>query len=477
MLKSEVQEATARALVVDDDAISRHMIAFALQQENFTCDSARDGIEAIGLLGLNPYDVLVTDLQMPTMNGFELVRELMESGSTPLVIVHTSVIDPAVARDLIAAGVDDIVFKPVDYAAFASKTRALFARRETQRKLRDTPRQNPMHSTLSDGNSESLSCVFSPPGIGGHVEEIPNYRIGRFLGAGTMGEVYEADHILLNRRCAIKFIRPDALSDELMRRRFTMEVRSAAKISHRNHVQIFDFGVTRKGHFYCAMELIQGCTLQELVENHGPLLPSRVIHFLIQACDGLEEAHRLGMIHRDLKPSNLMATQRDHQLDVLKILDFGLVLNTVTDLTGDTILTQAGMMCGTPAFIAPEQIIDAAGIDLRADIYALGATAYFLLTGQPPFVGTSLTAVVCAHLHEIAVPPSEINSDVPHDLDGVIMRCLQKSANQRFQSATELAIALNACSDFQCWTEIDAATWWDDAAVLTSTSGESATSP
>lgn len=147
-------------------------------------------------------------------------------------------------------------------------------------------------------------------------------------------------------------------------------------------MQIFEFGVTRKGHFYCAMELIQGCTLQELVENYGPLLPSRVIHFLIQACEGLQQAHRLGMIHRDLKPSNFKATQRDQQLDVVKILDFGLVLNTVTNPTGETILSQAGMLCGTPAFMAPEQIMDAASIDLRADIYALGATAYFLLTGQ-----------------------------------------------------------------------------------------------
>ncbi len=464
--------APIRALVVDDETISRRMIEFSLQQEGFECDSAKDGIEASEQLGEHSYDVVVTDLQMPRKSGFQLVQELLTIEPTPLMIVHTSLIEPRVASELIAHGVDDIVFKPVDYAAFASKVRALLLRRQTQGNCPDAADQNRLahHPGSSSSHSQmtaserDLPDVLADLGLAEHVDRVSNYRLGRLLGVGAMGEVYEAEHKLLHRRCAIKFIRPSLVSDASVRNRFLREVRSVARISHWNHVNIFDFGMAGDGHLYYVMELLQGCTMEELVTGHGPPPPSRALHLLAQTCDGLEVAHRGGSIHRDVKPSNLMVTHCDTCSDVIKILDFGLVLETGTTPNTETVLTQVGNFCGTPAFMAPEQIMNSSDVDARADIYSLGATAYSLLTGQLPFDAISPMAVVGYHLHEEVIPPSKHNEALSPEIETIILRCMSKKPEERFQSANSLAQAIRACNVYGHWTDHDAATWWNQMA-------------
>src|SRR5262249_55129696 len=190
-------------------------------------------------------------------------------------------------------------------------------------------------------------------------------------------------HRLLKRPCALKLIRPDSVADPRSVLRFEREVRLTARLSHPNTVEIYDYGRTEDGTYYYVMEYLPGLNLTELVQRHGPLPPGRVVYLLRQVCGSLREAHAAGLIHRDIKPSNIFASRRGGVDDVAKLLDFGLVLPLAqldaTPLSGE------GRVLGTPLFLSPEQAKGDGELDGRSDLYALGAVAYYLLTGHPPF--------------------------------------------------------------------------------------------
>src|SRR5262249_15056588 len=196
---------------------------------------------------------------------------------------------------------------------------------------------------------------------------------------------------------AVKLIRPEKAGDPAMLARFEREVRATARLRHWNTVRIFDYGRSADGTFYYVMEHLTGLTLQELVEKHGPLPPARAVHLLRQACGALREAHGVGLVHRDLKPANIMACELGGEHDVVKLLDFGLV-KAVDPGEGEETLTREGAVAGTPAYMSPEQAAGAGGLDARSDIYSLGAVAYFLLTGRPPFDRGSAIQGIAAHL-------------------------------------------------------------------------------
>ena len=294
-------------------------------------------------------------------------------------------------------------------------------------------------------------------------KQFAQYRLTRLLGAGGMGEVYEAEHMLLKRPCAIKLIRRERSSDAKILARFEREVKATAQLSHPNTIEVFDYGRTEEGRFYYVMELLPGMSLQDLVDQHGPLSPGRVIYLLRQCCGALQEAHDAGLIHRDIKPANIIAAQRGGMFDVVKVLDFGLVRATRSNAQLSGIQTIAG----TPHFMAPEQAISATDVDARTDVYALGATAYFLLTGRPPFVGKNPVEILLMHARETALPPSHHVSTIPADVDEIILRCLEKEAADRYQSASELSFALeqSACAD--TWTAALAKQWWQQRDTAT----------
>ncbi len=294
------------------------------------------------------------------------------------------------------------------------------------------------------------------------------YRLKKLLGAGGMGEVYLAEHQLLKRPCAIKVIRANKATDPHALARFHAEVRATAKLTHWNTVEIFDYGSTADGTFYYVMEYLPGLSLAELVERHGPLPAERVIHLLEQTCDALAEAHAAGLIHRDIKPGNIFAAQRGGIYDVAKLLDFGLV-KPIMPVDGAMNLTMAGTITGSPLFMAPEQAGSDHKPDARSDIYSLGAVAYYLLTGQPPFDSKNAVQVLVALLHENVVPPSRHRSDVPADLEAVVMRCLSKDPEDRYADANALARAFADCESSGRWTRELARRWWqtiDHPAVL-----------
>jgi eukaryotic-like serine/threonine-protein kinase len=286
--------------------------------------------------------------------------------------------------------------------------------------------------------------------------KLGQYRLLQKLGAGGMGEVYLAEHALLRRPCAIKLIRPDQAVDPTALARFEREVQATATLTHPNTVQIFDYG-RAEGTFYCVMEYLPGLALDKLVERHGPLPADRAVFVARQIASALQEAHTIGLIHRDVKPGNVILCDRGGRADTVKLLDFGLVLQ---QSLGDDKMTKAGVILGTPAYMSPEQAEAAESVDVRSDVYSLGATLHFLLTGRPPFVGGSAVRTIAAHLSDPVRPPKELVPHLPDDLQTVVLRCLAKLPGERFQSARELDAALAACECASQWTTEDASRWW-----------------
>ncbi len=289
-------------------------------------------------------------------------------------------------------------------------------------------------------------------------KQLGQYKLKRLIGSGGMGDVYLAEHQLMKRPCAIKVIRAEKAGDPKVLARFEREVQATAKLSHWNSIDIFDYGRADDGTFYYVMEFLPGMNLAELVRRYGPMPAARVIHLVRQACDALQEAHEVGLVHRDIKPANIFAAVRGGQYDVAKLLDFGLA-KPVANLEEDQI-TQEGTITGSPLYMSPEQAIGDREPDARSDIYAMGAVIYYLLTGKPPFDDERPMKVLIAHAHQSPVPPTQHQPEIPDDVEQVVLRCLHKDPDQRYQSALDLAQALEDCRDADHWTRQDARNWW-----------------
>ena len=290
-------------------------------------------------------------------------------------------------------------------------------------------------------------------------KRLGQYRLKQRLGAGGMGEVFLAEHTLLKRPCAIKLIRPEKAIAPNALERFEREVQSTAKLTHWNTVEIFDYGHSEDGTFYYVMEYLPGLNLQQIVSMSGPIPTNRSVYLLRQVCDALSEAHATGLIHRDIKPANIFVAHRGGIYDVVKVLDFGLVKPMFAENEDDVSLTQAGAIAGSPQFISPEQAVGDEA-DQRSDIYCIGAVAYFLLTGRPPFNEQSPMKVLVAHAKEEPQPPSDFVDDLPPDVEEIVLRCLAKNPLDRFQSVDELEAALSETSTANEWNRERASQWW-----------------
>ena len=270
--------------------------------------------------------------------------------------------------------------------------------------------------------------------------KVGSYELEERLGQGGMGEVWRARHHLLARRAAIKLVRPEALgSDPQTRRvallRFEREAQATASLRSPHTIDLYDFGISDTGAFYYVMELLVGRDMQTLVRDFGQLPPDRALYLLEQVCESLAEAHAAGLVHRDIKPSNIYVCREGLQFDFVKVLDFGLARDRRPDgvhLTRDT----SERITGTPAYMAPEVILGATQVDPRVDIYALGCVAYFLLTGQLVFEGTTPMKTLLKHVEEVPVPPSQRTEvTVPPVLDALILQCLEKDPRRRPRDA------------------------------------------
>ncbi len=289
-------------------------------------------------------------------------------------------------------------------------------------------------------------------------KQLGQYRLKQRLGTGGMGEVYLAEHQMMKRPCAVKLIRPEKAGDPRMLARFEREVRATAKLSHWNSIDIFDYGRTADGVFYYVMEFLPGHNVGELVDRYGPLPPGRTVYLMDQICSALAEAHGIGLVHRDIKPANIFCAYRGGVYDVAKLLDFGLA-KPVLD-TSETHLTVEGTVTGSPLFMAPEQATGADEVDGRSDIYSLGAVIYLMLTGQPPFSFNNTIKVLVAHASQQVPPLRQLNPGVPEALEQVVLRCLEKDPEDRFQDVQSLQRALRELDLADAWSPALAAQWW-----------------
>ncbi len=297
------------------------------------------------------------------------------------------------------------------------------------------------------------------------VKQLGSYRLVERLGQGGMGEVWRAEHRLLARPAAIKLVKQETLGGsspgqrDVLLKRFRREAEATAQLTSPHTVELYDFGVTRDGTFYYAMELLDGVDLDELVQKHGPLPAERAIHVLRQACDSLADAHHHGLVHRDVKPANMYLCRRGLKTDVVKVLDFGLVRPLRTE-TKDTRLTADNSVQGTPAFMPPEMALGEVEVDGRADLYSLGCVAFWLLTGELVFDAPSVMRMVVCHVSEAPRRVSAL-AQVPPELDALIDACLAKSPDKRPRSASELERRLaEIAATLPAWSEEDGLSWW-----------------
>jgi hypothetical protein len=307
--------------------------------------------------------------------------------------------------------------------------------------------------------------------MGRHVQrarELGSYRLVHLIGRGGMGEVWHATHRMLARPAAIKLIKPELLGTRnanetsAVIQRFQREADAASCLQSPHTIHLYDFGETRAGTFYFAMELLEGLDLETLVRDYGPLPPARVVHLLRQACHSLGEAHEYGLIHRDVKPANIFICHLGREYDFVKVLDFGLVKYDRDESILDTMKGGNDLTTGTPAYMAPEMASGDA-VDSRADLYALGCVAYWLLTGEMVFTAESPLKMLIQHIQAVPIPPSiRSGRPLPQGLERIVLRCLEKDPAQRFQSADELRDALDALDLDELWDVAQAKRWWGE---------------
>ncbi len=292
---------------------------------------------------------------------------------------------------------------------------------------------------------------------------LDRYRLVEKLGEGGMGEVWRAQHQLLARPAAVKLIRSEALVDvqgrESVLKRFQREAQVTANLQSPNTVKLYDFGVSETGSFYFVMELLSGIDLESMVKRFGELKAERVVMLLRQACRSLSEAHGAGLVHRDIKPANLFVCKLGRECDFIKVLDFGIVKPTVQ--TGQSMLTAAGAVTGTPAYMAPELFLDKGEVDGRSDIYALGCVAFYMLTGRLVFESTKPVEQLLQHAKTPPEPPSRFTElSIPKSLDQLVLACLEKQPDDRPNSADELWRMLGQIEFDDPWTLERAEEWW-----------------
>jgi serine/threonine protein kinase len=286
------------------------------------------------------------------------------------------------------------------------------------------------------------------------------YTLEEKIGAGGMGSVYRARHAMLRRPTAVKLLDPEKMSPNSIAR-FEREVQLTSQLNHPNTITVYDYGRTSEGVFYYAMEYLEGITFHDLASDYGPLPEGRVVHLLRQLCGSLAEAHASGLIHRDVKPANLMLTCRGGVYDFVKVLDFGLVKAFGGDQ--DDRLTANHTLTGTPSYMSPEAISHPDTIDVRGDIYAVGAVGYFLLTKTPVFTGNGLIELCRKHIQEQPEPPSQRSGrPVSAAFERVLLGCLAKKREDRPASAAVLLEALEKLEPDPPWRAADAQAWWNN---------------
>ena len=480
----------ARILVVDDLEANRGVLERRLQREGHTVASAASGLEALAILGKEPFDIVLLDVMMPGMDGYETLEKLKSSPETRdiSVIMISALDDMASIVRCIEHGAEDYLPKPFDPVLLRARISASLEKkvlREREKEyMRDVTRVVAAAVSVERGAYSAgslaqvaqrvdelgtLARVFDSMMAGirerektlrsqvdrlreeiqgvtdGPVETdaggpgvlktadifASRYWIQRPIGSGGMGMVYLAEDLELGEMIAIKTLRPELLtSDETAIDRFRNEIRLARRMAHRNIVRTHDFGKS-DGVYFVTMEFVEGTTLRAVLDKRGHLGAPAMLAIARQLTEALQCAHQEGIIHRDIKPQNLLLDSSG----TLKVSDFGVARLAQR---GANSLTQTGMVVGTPAYMAPEQLLEEE-VDARSDLYSVGVVLYECLTGRPPYQAKSPISLIAKILHEVAEPPDVVAPDVPRAVSAMVMQLLAKSVEERIQSAEVLS--------------------------------------
>jgi serine/threonine protein kinase len=263
---------------------------------------------------------------------------------------------------------------------------------------------------------------------------------------------------MLRRPTAIKLLNVDKITDAAIAR-FEREVQLTGALTHPNTVAVYDYGRTPDGIFYYAMEYLEGIDLNDFVVKHGRLNEARLLYIMCQVCGSLAEAHAAGLVHRDIKPANIFLTRRGGMDDFVKVLDFGLA--KALENEGEAHLTAANAVTGTPLYISPEAVHEPDKVDARADVYALGAVGYYLLTGSPVFDGATVMEICMKHVQAVPEPPAKrFGITVDPLLESVLLQCLAKKPLDRPGDAAALLHELQKCREWGRWNADIAKSWW-----------------
>jgi CheY-like chemotaxis protein len=377
----------ATILVVDDLPANRDLMSRRLERSGFRVVCAASGPEALDALKRDPVDLVLLDIMMPGMTGFEVLKtvRLARSPAALPVIMVTAKTEREDVVEALSLGANDYVTKPVDFPVALARIRAHLGIREAARAGAPQPvePQNPAHvvpGTVLDGR----------------------YRIDTLIGGGSFGTVFRARHLELDREVAVKVLATSAGTDPEALARFRREGSSACRVQHPNAVAVLDFGVTRSGVAYLVMELLQGQSVEKELDAQTRLTPRRCVEIVEPVCGALAAAHAAGVVHRDIKPSNVFLHRTSHG-EVPKILDFGIAKMAREAALGQS-LTVDGSLLGTPAYMAPERF-RRGPYGLKSDVYSVGAMLYEMLTGRLPFIPASADPLALVAMQTEEDPP------------------------------------------------------------------------
>lgn len=354
-------------LVVDDVKAVRRAITPFLEFEGYRVLEAEDGLEALTLIDDEPVDLILLDISMPGMDGFEVLTQLRRRFAPEVLPVIISTSESTESTDQLRGfdlGANDYVTKPIDMAVVLARILAQLRGRQPQR---DSPILSRIISTIDDVE----------PGI---VLE-KKYRLDDLIDRGAYGAVYRATHLQLDRPVALKLLAASFNTGGTSLARFQQEGISTCRVQHPHAVSILDFSLTNGGLPFLVMELLRGRTLEDEMLQHGTLTPQRCGEIFLPVCEVLQEAHSVGIIHRDIKPKNIFL-HRGRQSEVVKVLDFG-IAKMVGEASAAQRLTNAGSVVGTPAYMAPERLKDHP-YDGRSDVFSVGVLLFECLTGRRP---------------------------------------------------------------------------------------------
>jgi CheY-like chemotaxis protein len=446
-------------LVVDDDESNRDMLVRRLTRKGYRVLAVASGAAALETVEREPIDLMLLDVMMPGLDGIDVLKEVRRTRSPtdlPIIMVTARANDSDVIEAL-ELGANDYVTKPIEFSIMAAR---IVAQLRMRRRAEPTPAPPAPAPTPASTPPPPTPARIGPVGPGTVLGT--RYRIDSCIGSGNFGTVYRARHLTLDHDVAVKVLRGQMAGDDDAVARFQREAISTCRVQHPNAVLVTDFGVDLDVAFL-VMELLKGHPLSVELARSGRLSVARALQVVLPVCSVLAAAHDAGIIHRDVKPANVFLHEAPHG-QVVKLLDFGLA-----KLTGNPALTMAGLILGTPAYMAPERFVEDT-YGSRSDVYSVGTMLYQMLAGRLPFdvEHDDPMALAARKLREDPPPLGEGAPGLTPSLAAMVMRALSRKADDR-PAAGELGRGLAEAVGLQ------GASW--ETAALRLTAGETAGPP